>query len=640
MDITNSQAAIFKELTRIMGGVSVFVSFILGFLILYANRFLIRRRKKEFGVYMILGMEKGTISRILITETVLVGLLSLVTGLASGVLLSQGMSVVTAKLMGAPLSHFQFVFSPQAFGKTILYFAIIFLFILLFNTLMVSKQKLIDLLYANKKNERFKTPPIAVSVLALAAGIGCLVWAYYRGLTSGFAELMKSGALPTIAGLCIIGTFLFFFSLSGVFMKLLPQNRNIYLKNLNMFVLRQIGSKINTTYVSMTMVCLILFISLSTLASGMGLASNITKMMRENTPFDATVSAQAVRDKDGAVVDKYPGVDLVKALGGESDGPGAFAKDYLAVRLYDAGVTIPLMVTQNNVESQIDTPAYFMKLSDYNRIMKMEGQDPIALKDGEYAVNYAVTNADFKNAIDAYMKSGDVIKLRKTKLRTTPENLYRNTLEVLQNQDYNATVIVDDSLVKKLPPARDVLSVNYPESADQSEKAEYDKVFKAAVDALDPESGVAIDALTASEVDAYSNSTTMVVSYLAIYLGVIFLITAAAVLAIGQLSEISDNIGRYALLRKIGTDDKMLHRSIFTQNLIYFGAPMLPAVVHAAVGVTIIGKLINLFGKGNIFGSSLFVAAVFLVIYGGYFLATYHGSKNILNRESILSRRE
>jgi putative ABC transport system permease protein len=298
------------------------------------------------------------------------------------------------------------------------------------------------------------------------------------------------------------------------------------------------------------------------------------------------------------------------------------------------------MVTQNNVESQIDTPAYFMKLSDYNRFMKMEGQDPIALKDGEYAVNYAVTNTDFKNAIDAYMKSGDVIKLKKTKLRTTPENLYRNTLEVLQNQDYSATVIVDDSLVKKLPPARDVLNVNYPENADKGGKAEYDKVFKAAVDAMAPESGVAIDALTASEVDAYSNSTTMVVSYLAIYLGVIFLITAAAVLAIGQLSEISDNIGRYSLLRKIGTDDKMLHRSIFTQNLIYFGAPLLPAAVHAAVGVTIIGKLINLFGKGDIFGSSLFVAAMFLVIYGGYFLATYHGSKNILNRESVAGRSE
>jgi putative ABC transport system permease protein len=541
--------------------------------------------------------------------------------------------------MGAPISHFQFVFSQDAFGKTILYFAIIFLFVLLFNTIMVSKQKLIDLLYANKKNEWFKTPPLAVSLIALTAAIGCIVWAYHKGLASGIEELMKGGALPSIAGLCIVGTFLFFFSLSGVFMKLLPRNKNVYLKNLNMFVLRQIGSKINTTYVSMTMVCLVLFISLCTFSSGMGLSSNITKLMEENTPFDATVSAQATHDKDGNATDEYSGVNLAKALGVDSD-EGAFAKDYLAVRLYDAGVTIPLMVTQNNEESQIDTPAHFMKLSDYNRLMEMQGKDPIALNDGEYAVNYAVTNKDFKSAIDAYMKNGDEIKLRKKELRTSPENLYRNTLEVLQNQDYSATIIVDDALVKKLPPARDVLSVNYPEGTDKEKVAEYDKTFKAAVDALKPESGVNIVTLTASEVNSYTNSTTMVVSYLAIYLGVIFLITAAAVLAIGQLSEISDNIGRYALLRKIGTDDRMIHRSIFTQNLIYFGAPMLPAVVHAAVGVTIIGKLINLFGKGDIFGTSLFVAIVFLVIYGGYFLATYQGSKSILNRESAITRAE
>jgi putative ABC transport system permease protein len=455
---------------------------------------------------------------------------------------------------------------------------------------------------------------------------------------------MTGGALPIIFGLCIAGTFLFFFSLSGVFMKLLPQSRNIYLKNLNMFVLRQIGSKINTTYVSMTMVCLVLFISLCTFSSGMGLSSNITKMMEENTPFDATVSAQAARDKNGKVIKDYPGVDFVSMLGGNSGknagASSASEKDYIAVRLYDAGVTIPLMVKQNNVTSQIDTPAYFMKLSDYNLIMKKEGKDPIKLKDGEYAVNYAVTNTDFKNAIDAYMKNPDEIKLKKTKLKTAPENLYRNTLEVLQNQDYSATIIVDDSLVKKLPPARDVFSVNYPETADKDVIANYDKAFKAVVSALKPESGVEISALTASEVDSYTNSATMVVSYLAIYLGIIFLITAAAVLAIGQLSEISDNIGRYALLRKIGTDDKMIHRSIFTQNFIYFGAPMLPAAVHAIVGVTIIGKLINLFGKGDILGTSLFVAGMFIVIYGGYFLATYHGSKNILNRESVAGRSE
>jgi putative ABC transport system permease protein len=160
MEINSSQSRIFKELTQIMGGISVFVSVILGFLILYANRFLIRRRKKEFGVYMTLGMEKGRISRILVIETVFVGLLSLVLGLVIGVFLSQGMSVLTAKLMGAQLTRFQFVFSPAAALKTAVYFGLIFLLVLVFNTITIGKQKLITLIYANKKNEWFNPPPL------------------------------------------------------------------------------------------------------------------------------------------------------------------------------------------------------------------------------------------------------------------------------------------------------------------------------------------------------------------------------------------------------------------------------------------------------------------------------------------------
>jgi putative ABC transport system permease protein len=641
MSVTQSQAAIFKELTNIMGGVSVFVSIILGFLILYANRFLIRRRKKEFGVYMLLGMDKNNISRVLIAETVFVGLLSLATGLGIGVILSQAMSVLTAKLMNVSITAFQFVFSPEALGKTILYFGLIFLFVLVFNTLTVSKQKLIDLLYASRKNEWFKTPRLALSIPALIASIACIVYAYHKALTSDMLRYLDGGVIALVIALTVAGTFLFFFSLSGIVMKLAPRNKNLYLKGLNMFVLRQIGSKINTTYVSMTMVCLMLFISICTLSSGLGLSTDISKMMKENAPFDATITAGVVSEEDGAEqANDYRGLNIVKALSNAGAPVDSLAKDYLITRYYSTDVKIPLAVKENNIVNNIEADSYILKLSDYNDLLKKEGKKPVALKKGEYAVNYSVTNRAFYEAMQNYLKENDGITVGGKKLDTNPGNFYNNTLEVLLNQDYNVTIVVADSLVKGLPVSRDVLNLNYPDGkpGDKSDDsaAKYDKICADAASSLREAAGgkgATVIFQTASVVREQSDSAVTIVSYLAIYLGIIFLITAAAVLAIGQLSEMSDNIGRYAMLRKIGTGEKMLHRSIFMQILIYFGAPMLLAIAHGVVGIMVISRFVSALDQGNIAGNSLFVAAALLVIYGGYFLATYHGSKGILQRE-------
>jgi putative ABC transport system permease protein len=641
MRINENQAALFKELSNILAGISVFVSVILGLLILYANRFMVRRRKKEFGVYMLLGMEKGAMSRILIAETVFVGILSLITGLAVGILLSQGMAVLTSRLLNVPLL-FRFVVAPEAIAKTVLYFGLIFLFILVFNTVLVNKQKLIDLIYAGKKNERFKTPRIALSVVVFIVAVACLFYAYRTALTNSVAELIDGNSLPLVAAAAIAGTFLFFFSLSGFFIRIIQRNKNVYLKGLNMFILRQIGSKINTTYVSMTVVCLMLFVSICTLSSGLGLSSDISREMNKNTPFDATIVTRSDAVTAGDTSAGYKGIGLAGSIDKSKSPMDSFAKNYIETRYYDAGVTIPLAVVQNNFESRVDANTYLLGLSDYNSLLREEGKDPISLEEGAYAVNSTISNEEYHSAIQSYMEKNDGIEVNGEKLRTTPEDLHDNTLEVSRNEDYNLTIVVEDSLIKGLPPARDVLNINYIGSGTDEQTSRYDELFAGAAAELKASdgSGVWLSTETATDVRALTSSATTLVTYIAIYLGIIFLIAAAAVLAIGQLSEMSDNIGRYDLLRKLGTGEKMLRKSIFAQNLIYFGAPMLLAVIHAVVGVSVASRLILAFDKGNTLWSSLFVIAIFVVVYGGYFFATYQGSKGILNRESAPGRSE
>ena len=115
-----------------LGYISVFVAVVLGLLIVYANNFLINRRKREFGIYMTLGMGKRQISKIILFETILVGILSLIAGLVIGIFASQFMSILVAKMFEADMSKFQFVFSKDACIKTCVYFAVMYTAVMIF----------------------------------------------------------------------------------------------------------------------------------------------------------------------------------------------------------------------------------------------------------------------------------------------------------------------------------------------------------------------------------------------------------------------------------------------------------------------------------------------------------------------------
>ena len=282
LKINETQGNIIKSLTQMINYVSVFISVILGFLVVYANQFLIKRRKKELAIYMTLGMAKGKISRILILETLLIGVFSLLVG----VFASQGLSVVTARLFEVDLKAFTFTFSVQAFYKTILYFGIIFLIVMVFNTVSISKYKLIDLLNASKKNQKMRFNHLWISVTLFFVSVACLGVAYHLIIENGMMELNTQFTVSIVLG--CVGTLLFFLSLSGFLLRVVQSNKKLYFKNLNMFVLRQINSKINTTFVSMSVICIMLLVTIGTLSTGMGLANVLTKDLKSVTPYDAT----------------------------------------------------------------------------------------------------------------------------------------------------------------------------------------------------------------------------------------------------------------------------------------------------------------------------------------------------------------
>ncbi len=630
MVISESQMQVLQTLDRIIGYVSIFISVILGFLIVYANGFLIKRRKKELGIYQTLGMEKGQISRILMIETTLVGIISLVVGLCLGVFLSQGFAVITASLFEVKLKSFTFIFSQTAMVKAIVYFGLSFLLVMIFNSITIGRQKLIDLIYADRKNEKFKSPHLVLSVALFIISIICLGVAYKMIIETGILEITKE--FWTSTGLGIVGTFLFFFSLSGFFLKVIQQNKKIYLKNLNMFVLRQLNSKINTNYISMTMVCLMLFVAICTLSSGMGMSKAMTAELNEITPYDATfiVSAEKITyDNETGEETKTEklSIDLDNGFKNLGIDLTTFAKGAVEVKLYETEIDFKI--------SDMYFEPDFIKLSDYNTLLTMQGLETATLSQQEMIVS--CKNNELKNMVLDYMNTNE-IKINGTNLKLKETNQIA-LINAYSSINLGFTIVVSDELLENRNISTDLMVINYIEPTDH-----YDEMYVAASDKMRlalrdivpgfNEGGVSYETSSISKIKIFesSKSTSAAVAYLAVYLGIIFLLISAVVLAIAQLSEAADNKKRYELLRKIGVEKTMINRALLCQIAIYFVMPLTLATIHSVVGIKVASYMVEMIGQANILRDSIFVSIVIITIYGGYFVATYLGSKSIISK--------
>ncbi len=632
LKISTSQKEILQTLTQMIAYVSVAVSVILGFLVVYANGFLMKRRKKELGVYMTLGMPKSRISAIIILETFLIGLVSLAAGLAAGILLSQGMSVLTAKLFEANLSAFVFSFSLPAFWKTLVYFGVMFLVVMVFNTVSVSHLKLIDLLSAGHKNEKLRINRLWVSVVIFLASVACLATAYYLIEKNGMIQMNGYFLASLILGTA--GTLLFFLSLSGFLLRVVQTNRKLYFKNLNMFILRQFNSKINTTFVSVSVICIMLLITIGTLCTGFGMSHALSGELKEGTPYDVSISSS---DAD------HPGTvsDIAAGLKSRKFDLSRWAKQSVQVTAYESGLTYGALIAKEDLPAEyagsysriVSLQVSAVSLSDFNRLLEMQGRPAVTLGADSYAIN-----CDFASIVPVYSRvlaNRKTIVLNGKNLTAGPSEVQNLTFENMGGPDDFGTLILPDALMNKEKPVETILNVNYKPGVSESE-------FLNAVQAVKGKAEQPLyDRYTSrEELRTEATGYTVLISYLALYIGVVFLIAAAAVLALQQLSEASDNAERYGLLQKLGAEEHMIDRALFTQTALYFLLPLSLAIVHSIVGIHVANRVIANLGHMDIVSSIISTAAVFLVAYGGYFLATYFGSRSMIRQRTESFRSE
>ncbi|OUO90762.1 ABC transporter permease [Gordonibacter sp. An230] len=637
---------------------SVLIACVLGFLVIYANRFLIRRRKREFGTCLLLGMRPAQVSAIVLMETACVGTASLATGLALGLALSQGLSFLTAGLFSIPMQKYRFVVSGEAFVQTLLCFLLIFVVVALFNTLSLRRCKLVDLLSAAARVERSPVRGPLTGLVGFIVAAGLLAWAYVTlfesGLTEFGAEFWKATALM------VVGTFLLFWSAAGFVVVVLERVPGAYFRGLAMFTTRQVASRVNTAFLSLSTVCVMLFFSLAVFSTGAGFVQVFSDGIEKGTLFDASLTANAylAADDEGekAVSVRERGEaydwDVLRFLRDSVPNWDEFVEGAAQADLYQPregtetygelmgrlGVGLDGGLQEEALSSQT---VGMVGLSQFNAVRALAGREPIDLSSGTYAVNNAVAlSEDLSRAM-----AGEGVEIKVGGRMLSASGLYvEQPLSTSMFVTDGAMLVVPDEVVEALRAAGETPYVCYLDLSYRTDRAEGDRLLEEALARALPiegqEGASGLDhatspwpvtiVSTANETIEQSGGMRMMITYLALYIGFVFLITTAALLAIQQLSETSDSFSRYRTIAEIGCDRRMMFRSLLIQVAVYFLAPLSLAACHTACAVSVIGRDV-LDQLGVSVSEAVFAAAAFtILVYGGYLLVTYFASRGLV----------
>ena len=654
LEVSQSTRQMIQLMIQLLGMISVFIAIVLGFLIVYANNFLVNRRKREFGIYMTLGMGRRQISATILFETILVGILSLVVGIFIGVFASQFMSILVAKLFEADMTEFTFVFSKDACIKTCIYFAVMYLAVIIFNTLTISRYKLINLLTAVRKNEKIKMKNPIISILVFIISAVTLGYAYYL-VTGGVRELQTGDELlkPILMG--IVGTIGIFWSLSGFILRVIQSRKSIYLKGTNMFVLRQLNNKINTNIVSMTVICLMLFMTISVLSSSLSIKSALDSQLDRFTPVDLNLYKTAYLPE--SYVSSYSGKTIYNSEEQIEDSrhPVSYTletngydmnnlKDIIELPIYalpEWTLADSLGDYYETTKSQYPMLTYdisesIIKISDYNKIAELYGEEQYTLNDDEYIV---LCNYDQMIEIRNQMLSNNSNIEINGKTYHSKYNECKDGFVFIATTEINAGIILvpDNFEVKDADTEQYFLAANYnAETEEGKQEIENTLIGSGDTEFFEnvEEKGIELDGSSKISITESSKGLATIIIFIAIYLGIVFLIASSAILALKQLTESSDNKQRYTILRKIGCDEKMINQALFRQIFIFFMMPLLLAMIHSIFGIKFILSMLEVLASPDELLPSVIVTAVIIgAIYGVYFLATYFGSKNIIKEE-------
>lgn len=672
-----------------LGYLTYFLAGVMAFLMVYANNFIMKRRKKEFGLYQVLGMGRGRVATIMALETVIVSVVAFVAGIVLGVGLSQLMTFFTASLFKTQIANFHFFFSVHAFNLTLACMLVMFVLTLLLNLRAVRRTKLIELMGAERRNESIKTRNPWIAIAIFAVGVVLVGVAYYRLLRDGFPltatdsklqEAMNQFGITT--AMVTVGTFALFWGLSGMLIKLLQSLRGVYWRGLNMFIVRQLAAKVNTVCFSMGVIAMLLFLAITSVTCGMSIANVMNENLERYTPVDMSQTYVYYTPDTLGYYKEYVNpseadrmvladttVDLYPAWHGEGKSADSNEETSKKVNIADVAgehvqidsyLSYPLGGSSPSVSagemcktmgeklpkafggSKPDAIGLFVTpASQYNKLRQMMGEEPVSIGRDQYLLTCDM-GGELIDLYTKYMAGGHALTLGGHTLKPATDKSDEDTAAIANSAmgSNPGTVVVADELLSQLnlQPYSSSLLVNYKQGMDTTEadeSIEYTVLDNLLVDGKEPGSWGTF--ITRSEMYAQAAQMNGLISYLAIYIGFVLVVACAAILSIQQLSNVADGSRSYRVLAQIGCDDRQIRHSVMAQQAVFFLFPLAVGLAHSFVALKVIIELVSIFGNMSIGGTVGLTCAIFLAAYGGYFLVTYLMSTGMV-RAAIATR--
>ena len=672
-----------------LGDLTYFLAGVMAFLMVYANNFIMKRRKKEFGLYQVLGMGRGRVATIMALETVIVSVVAFVAGIVLGVGLSQLMTFFTASLFKTQIANFHFFFSVHAFNLTLACMLVMFVLTLLLNLRAVRRTKLIELMGAERRNESIKTRNPWIAIAIFAVGVVLVGVAYYRLLRDGFPltatdsklqEAMTQFGITT--AMVTVGTFALFWGLSGMLIKLLQSLRGVYWRGLNMFTVRQLAAKVNTVCFSMGVIAMLLFLAITSVTCGMSIANVMNENLERYNPVDVSQTyvyytpdtldyyKEYINPSEAdrmvladSTVDLYPAWHGKGKSADNNDETGKkvdiadVAGEHVQIDSYlsyplggsDPSVTpsemcktmgekLPKAFGGSNADM---TGLSVTPASQYNKLRQMMGKEPVHIGHDQYLLTCDM-RGELVDMYTKYMAGGHTLTLGGHELKPAADKSDEDTAAIANSAmgSNGGTVVVADELLSQLnlQPYSSSLLVNYKQGMDTTEADEsikYTVLDNLLVDGKEPGSWGTF--ITRSEMYAQAAQMNGLISYLAIYIGFVLVVACAAILSIQQLSNVADGSRSYRVLAQIGCDDRQIRHSVMAQQAVFFLFPLAVGLAHSFVALKVIIELVSIFGNMSIGGTVGLTCAIFLAAYGGYFLVTYLMSTGMV-RAAIATR--
>lgn len=670
-----------------LGYLTYFLAGVMAFLMVYANNFIMKRRKKEFGLYQVLGMGRGRVATIMALETVIVSVVAFVVGIVLGVGLSQLMTFFTASLFKTQIANFHFFFSVHAFNLTLACMLVMFVLTLLLNLRAVRRTKLIELMGAERRNESIKTRNPWIAIAIFAVGVVLVGVAYYRLLRDGFPltatdsklqEAMNQFGITT--AMVTVGTFALFWGLSGMLIKLLQSLHSVYWRGLNMFTVRQLSGKVNTVCFSMGVIAMILFLAITSVTCGMSIANVMNENLERYNPVDVSQTYVYYTPETLDYYKEYVNpseadrmvladatVDLYAAWHGDRKDPDNVADgikgksadnndetgkkvniadvagehvqidSYLSYPLGGSGPSVvagemckamgeklPKALEGSNADAM---GLYVTPASQYNKLRQMMGEEPVSIGRDQYLLTCDM-GGELGDLYTKYMAGGHALTLGGHTLKPATDKSDEDTAAIANSAmgGNPGTVVVADELLSQLnlQPYSSNLLVNYKQGMDTTEADESIKYTLLDNLLVDgKEPGSWGVFITRSEMYTQAAQMNGMISYLAIYIGFVLVVACAAILSIQQLSNVADGSRSYRVLAQIGCDDRQIRHSVMAQQAVFFLFPLAVGLAHSFVALKVIIELVSVFGNMSIGGTVGLTCAIFLAAYGGYFLVTY-----------------